>query len=121
MKIVVSCLLFFLLGCKFDQNQIIEGTKEYAGYKLYTDMACNACHTVDGSLKLGPSLQAQYGKEILHTDGSVIVVDDDYIRESIKDPLKYIVEGYTPIMPNYSPILSDDDIENIISYIKLLK
>ena len=46
-------------------------------------MACNACHTIDGSLKLGPSLKNQFGKEILHTDGSVMIVDEMYIHQSI--------------------------------------
>ena len=84
-------------------------------------MACNACHSVDGSLKLGPTIKNQYGKEILHTDGSVVIIDDQYIRESLIDPLKYIAEGYTPIMPSYKPVLSDEDVENLIAYIKALK
>ena len=62
-----------------------------------------------------------YGKEILHTDGTVLIVNDKYIRESLIDPLRYIVEGYTPIMPSYAPILNGNDIENIIAYIKTLK
>ena len=94
---------------------------EYLGEKLFNDMACNACHTINGSLKLGPSLQNQYGKEILHTDGTILVVDDKYIAESLTHPLKYIVEGYTPIMPSYAPILKDQDIKNLIAYIKSLK
>jgi len=84
-------------------------------------MACNACHSVDGSLKLGPTIKNQYGKKILHTDGSVVIIDDQYIRESLIDPLKYIAEGYTPIMPSYKPVLSDEDVENLIAYIKALK
>ena len=84
-------------------------------------MACNACHSVDGSLKLGPTIKSQYGKTIRHTDGSVVIIDDQYIRESLVDPLKYIAEGYTPIMPSYKPVLSEEDIENIIAFMKALK
>ena len=84
-------------------------------------MACNACHSIDGSLKLGPTIKNQYGKEILHTDGSVVIIDGQYIRESLIDPLKHIAEGFTPIMPSYKPVLSDEDIENLIAYIKSLK
>ena len=97
------------------------GTPEFKGQKLFTDMACNACHSVDGSLKLGPTIKSQYGKNIRHTDGSVVIIDEQYIRESLLDPLKYIAEGYTPIMPSYKPVLSDEDIENLIAYIKALK
>ena len=84
-------------------------------------MACNACHSIDGSLKLGPTMKNQFGKEILHTDGTVMIIDIDYIRESLIDPLKHIAEGYTPIMPSYKPVLSEEDIENLIAYIKALK
>ena len=111
------------MGCqsKTSEVEFAEGSPEYKGYKLYNDMACSACHTINGSLKLGPSLKDQHGKEILHTDGTVKIIDDDYIKESIINPLKYIVEGYTPIMPSYKPILKDNDIDNIIAYIKTLK
>ena len=84
-------------------------------------MACNACHSVDGSLKIGPTIKNQYGKDILHTDGSIVIIDDQYIRESLIYPLKYIAEGYTPNMPSYKPVLSDEDIKNLIAYIKALK
>jgi len=84
-------------------------------------MACNACHSVDGTLKLGPTLKNQFGKEILHTDGTVMIIDVAYIRESLMDPLKHIAEGYTPIMPSYKPVLKDEDVENLIAYIKALK
>ena len=97
------------------------GTPEFNGQKLFKDMACNACHSVDGSLKLGPTIKSQYGKNIRHTDGSVIIIDDQYIRESLVDPLRFIAEGYTPIMPSYKPVLTDEDIENLIAYIKALR
>ena len=96
-------------------------TPEFKGQKLFIDMACNACHSVDGSLKLGPTIKSQYGKNIRHTNGSVVIIDDQYIRESLIDPLKHIAEGYTPIMPSYKPVLTDEDIENLIAYIKALK
>ena len=97
------------------------GTLEFKGQKIFKDMACNACHSVDGSLKIGPTIKNQYGKDILHTDGSIVIIDDQYIRESLIDPLKHIAEGYTPIMPSYKPVLTDEDIENLIAYIKELK
>ena len=104
-----------------NKSQYLLGSSEQKGKKIFERMACNACHSIDGKLKLAPSIKNQYGKELLHTDGSLIIVDDKYIKESIVDPLKYLVEGYTPIMPSYRQILTDEDIENIISYIKALK
>ena len=65
-------------------------------------------------------MKGQFGKEILHIDGSIMIIDEEYIRQAIYEPLKYISEGYTPIMPSYRPILSDEDVENLIAYIKAL-
>ena len=84
-------------------------------------MACNACHSIDGTLNIGPTFKNHYGKEIRHTDGSVLIIDDQYIRESIIAPRKFIAEGFPPIMPSYKPVLNDEDIANLIVYIKTLK
>ena len=115
--------LFLIIGCQTQtaSNDIQPGTPEHKGQEVFNRMACNACHSVDGSLKLGPAIKNQYGKTIRHTDGSVVIIDDQYIRESLVDPLKYIAEGYTPIMPSYKPVLSDEDIENLIAFMKALK
>mgnify|MGYP001383126251 CR=1 FL=1 len=79
-------------------------------------MACNACHSVDGSLNRGPTLSNHYGKEIRHTDGSVVLIDDDYIRESIFQPRKLIAEGFPPIMPSYKPVLSEEDKDRSVYF-----
>ena len=120
---IYSLPLIFFIGCHSSTSkaEFTPGTPEFNGKKLFNDMACNACHSVDGSLKLGPTIKSQYGKNIRHTDGSVVIIDDQYIRESLVDPLRYIAEGYTPIMPSYKPVLTDEDIENLIAYIKALK
>ena len=116
-------ILFLIIGCQTQtaSNEIKPGSPEYKGQDIFNRMACNACHSVDGSLKLGPTIKSQYGKNIRHTNGSVVIIDDQYIRESLIDPLKHIAEGYTPIMPSYKPVLKDEDIENLIAYIKALK
>ena len=116
-------LLFLIIGCQKQtaSNDFRPGSSEYKGQEIFVRMACNACHSVDGSLKLGPTIKSQYGKNIRHTNGSVVIIDDQYIRESLIDPLKHIAEGYTPIMPSYKPVLKDEDIENLIAYIKALR
>ena len=118
-----SLIFFLVASCKPNSksNEFTQGSPQYIGQDIFERMACNACHSVDGSLKLGPTMKDQFGKEILHTDGTVMIIDDDYIRQSLLDPLKHIAEGYTPIMPSYKPVLSDEDIENLIAYIKALK
>ena len=116
-------LFLFVMSCQKENNvdEFKPGSLEFKGMDIFNRMACNACHSIDGTLKLGPTIQKQYGKEIRHTDGTIVIIDDYYIRESIVAPLKYIAEGYTPIMPSYEPVLSDEEIDCLIAYIKALK
>jgi cytochrome c oxidase subunit 2 len=115
--------LTFFIAChpSISKEKFTPGTPEFKGQKLFKDMACDACHSIDGTLNRGPTFKNHYGKEILHTDGSVAIIDEKYIRESIIFPRKFIAEGFPPIMPSYKPVLSDEDIANLIIYIKTLK
>ena len=123
MFIFFCLVLILLISCQSNNDKVAftPGSPEYKGQDLFVRMACIACHTVDGTLKLGPTMKSQYGKEMLHTDGTVMIINDDYIRQSLIYPLKHITEGYTPIMPSYKPVLSDEDIMHLIAYIKSLK
>ena len=113
--VIVSC------SKQHESNGFAIDSPEAKGFDIFNRMACNACHSIDGSLKLGPSMKNQYGKEIRHIDGTIVIIDDNYIRESLVDPLKQIVEGYTPIMPSYKQVLSETDITYLITYIKSIK
>jgi cytochrome c oxidase subunit 2 len=114
-------MLVFGCGRNPDSAQFTPGSPEAKGFDIYTRMACDACHSVNAKLNRGPTLKGQFGKEIRHTDGSVVVIDEQYIRESIIAPRKLIAEGFPPIMPSYKPVLNEEDIANIIAYIKALK
>jgi len=54
-------------------------------------------------------------------DGTTLVADENYIRESIVDPQAKIVAGYDPVMPTYKGKLKDNEITAIIEFIKTLK
>jgi cytochrome c oxidase subunit 2 len=73
---------------------------------------------MDGSAKTGPTLLGIYGREEQMADGSTIVADENYIRESILEPNARIVAGFEPVMPTYQGRLSDDEIMAIIEYLK---
>ncbi len=92
------------------------------GKELFTKRACIGCHSIDGSPANGPTFLGIYGKQETLSDGSVITVDDNYIMESIKRPNVKLVQGYpTGLMPAFEGQLSDEDIADIITYIKTLK
>ena len=83
---------------------------------------CLACHTIDGSQSVGPTWLGVYGTEERLDDGATVTVDDQYIRESIIDPEAQIVEGFLPnLMPStFEQILSEEEIDDLIEYIKSL-
>jgi len=92
------------------------GTMAQAGAKLYDQLACITCH---GTGK-GPSLNGVYGKPVKLSDGSTVIADDAYVRESVLYPSVKIVEGYKPIMPTYKGQVTEEQLLQLIAYIKSL-
>ncbi|WP_419765124.1 MAG: cytochrome c oxidase subunit II [Arcobacter sp.] len=99
-----------------------EENSKSKGEELFSQHACVGCHSMDGSILVGPSLKDIYNKkEIVVTDSKKreIIVDDEYLKNSILDANKDIVEGFTPnLMPNFEGVLSEDDVKELIKYIK---
>ena len=82
---------------------------------------CNSCHTIDGAKGEGPSFKGLYGRTEKFKDGSTIVVDENYIRESILNPQAKVVAGFEPVMPTFQGLLREIEIKGVIAYIKELK
>jgi cytochrome c oxidase subunit II len=93
-----------------------------AAEKLIEDRQCSSCHTSDGSEGLGPSFKGLYGSRRTLADGTQIAADEKYLIEAIRDPDKQIVKGYEAgSMPPPDVPLTNQEINEIISYIKSLK
>ena len=91
------------------------------GKLLYTQKACVACHSIDGTPRVGPSWLGLWGKDEKMTDGLVVHVDENYIRESILKPNAKIVAGFLPnLMPAFEGQISDSEVSALIAYIKSL-
>jgi cytochrome c oxidase subunit II len=91
-----------------------------AGEKLFTQLACVTCHLGNGTGR-APSLNGVYGAKVLLADGSTVVADDAYIRESILQPKAKIVAGYQPVMPTFQGLVSEEQILDLTAYIKSLQ
>jgi len=91
------------------------------GKQLYTQRGCNACHSIDGSSLVGPTWKGLYGHEVVMQDGTKVTADENYIREAILEPQAKMVKGFGPVMPSFKGVISDDEITNLIAYIKTLK
>jgi cytochrome c oxidase subunit 2 len=94
---------------------------EEAGAQLYKSKACVTCHSIDGTDGVAPSFSGKYSSMERLVDGSEILVDENYIRESILNPQAKIVMGYQPVMPTYQGVLKDRQIDALIAYMKSLK
>jgi len=94
------------------------------GKRIMQNIGCFACHSLDGSRLVGPSFKGIWGKTetvVTGREERQIVVDEEYIRRSIYEPNADVVEGFNKgLMVSYEGQLTDDDIDNIIEYLKTL-
>jgi cytochrome c oxidase subunit II len=96
------------------------GTPVEVGSALYRMKGCNACHTLDRTRGVGPSFVDVYGYERRFTDGTSLIADENYIRESILDPGALIVETYPNQMQSYQGRVTDEELEALIAFIRSL-
>ncbi|MBK7071931.1 MAG: cytochrome c oxidase subunit II [Myxococcales bacterium] len=89
------------------------------GLSVYEKKGCNACHTVDGSPRIGPTWKGAFGTDVPLEGGGTVKMDEAYIKTAIQNPNSQIHAGFPPSMP-VTP-LSDKEIEGVIEYIKTLK
>jgi cytochrome c oxidase subunit II len=91
------------------------------GQEVVEHSGCLACHSLDGTAKIGPTLKGVFGRTVTLSDGKTVVANEDYLRESIVNPGAKIVKGFPPIMPTFQGVLKDDEITAVIAYLKTLK
>jgi len=92
------------------------------GSKLYQEKGCFACHTTDGTPRVGPTFKGLFGKAVVVLTGGKerkLVADEAYIKRSISDPNADIVAEFPPVMP--PPNLTDEEINALTEFIKGLK
>lgn len=94
-----------------------EGSLAASGEKLFQQLGCATCHRGDAGAR-GPNLMGLYGRSVRLKDDRTVVADDNYIRESILNPNAKIVSGFEPIMPTFQGAVKEDDLVQLIAYIK---
>jgi cytochrome c oxidase subunit 2 len=87
-----------------------------AGRELFTSLGCITCH---GSV--APTMAGLFGSKREFQDGSTAVADENYLRESILDSTERVVNGFGPIMPSFRGQISEEQLMQLISYIKSLR
>lgn len=90
------------------------------GERLFADLSCNTCHKA-GSSGRGPTLDGVFGSTVTLTDGRKVVADENYLRESIMNSQARVVQGFQPIMPAFQGMVSEENLMQLVAYIKTLK
>ena len=92
------------------------------GQKLYNSKGCVACHSVDGTIKVGPSWKGLFGTQQQLVAGGTVVADENFIHSFILNPNAKPVKGFpTGVMPTFQGQLTEDELTALIEYIKTLK
>jgi cytochrome c oxidase subunit 2 len=95
------------------------------GATLFNTKGCVACHSLDGSKKVGPSLKGIYrSPQKVVTNGKTreVIADEAYLRDSIRNPDADVLEGFRPgLMPPFGKTLSPGEVDALVNYLKEIK
>jgi cytochrome c oxidase subunit 2 len=108
------------MGEEVKKAEAAAATPEGRGQALVSASGCAACHSINGAVGIGPTWYGLFGSQVKISGDGTVTADEAYIHESIKAPQAKIVAGFeNQLMPNYG--FNDDQINDIVAYIKTLK
>jgi cytochrome c oxidase subunit 2 len=99
--------------------QAAAATGATLGQQLFEQKGCAACHSLDGSASVGPTMKGIFGRTVALADGSTKVADAHYLEEAIREPGKEIVGGFPPAMPEQP--FSDAELQALVAYLETVK
>src|SRR5438477_5063918 len=91
-----------------------------AGRTLYESLGCVSCHGANAEGGRGPALMGVFGSKPVLTSGQTVLADESYLRESILNPQAKVVTGFGPIMPSFQGQISEEQLLQVVAYIKSL-
>jgi cytochrome c oxidase subunit 2 len=93
-----------------------------AGLVLLENGNCLLCHTLDGTVGVGPGFKGRFGTRDVVGDRQgerEIELNEAYYRRAIVDPQAEIVRGYPPTMPKVQ--WTDAQVRTAIEYLKTIQ
>ncbi|MDX6530815.1 MAG: cytochrome c oxidase subunit [Blastocatellia bacterium] len=90
------------------------------GQQMFESLGCASCHGANAEGGRGPALLGVYGNNVVLNNSQTIRADEGYLRESIMNPQAKIVNGFGPIMPSFQGQLSEEQLLQLVAYIKSL-
>jgi cytochrome c oxidase subunit II len=101
-------------------SQGVDGGLGAEGRKLFMKLQCSTCHSADAGAR-GPVLENLFQRQVTLDDGRTVRADETYLRESILYPDAKIVAGFKPIMPSYIGQVNEEEVLQLIAFLKALK
>src|SRR6202045_4584353 len=98
-------------------NGGLAGPLSAAGEKIFAELGCSTCHRTDTQGR-GPNLHGVFGKPVQLEDGRTVTADENYLRECILDPGAKRVKGFQPIMPTFQGLVTEEQVNALVAYIK---
>jgi cytochrome c oxidase subunit 2 len=89
------------------------------GEAMFQQLGCSTCHRSDVQGR-GPNLVGLFGKKVMLDDGRTVVADENYVRESILIPGAKVVSGFKPVMPVFQGLVTEEQLNSLIAYVKSL-
>jgi len=90
------------------------------GKARFRQYGCSGCHGASASVH-APKLEGLFGRRVQLSDGTSVIADERYIHDSVMLPRKDVVAGYEPIMPSFQGQIAEEDLLEIIAYVKSLR
>jgi cytochrome c oxidase subunit 2 len=91
-----------------------------AGRGLFESLGCASCHGANAEGGRGPALIGLYGSKVVLNNNQSVNADEGYFRESILNPQAKIVTGFGPIMPSFQGQVSEEQLLQVVAYLKSL-
>jgi cytochrome c oxidase subunit 2 len=91
-----------------------------AGKRLFEELRCASCHQPDGGMARCPPVVGIFGREVKLAGGATVTADEEYLRESILRPNAKVVAGFQPLMPSFDGQVDEEQLIQLIAYIKSL-
>jgi cytochrome c oxidase subunit 2 len=95
------------------------GTLAQSGMTLFQQLGCNTCHNMETQGR-GPNLTGVFGNPVQLEDGRTVIADENYVRESILFPAAKVVSGFKNIMPSWQGQVTEDQLNELIAYVRSL-
>jgi cytochrome c oxidase subunit 2 len=93
------------------------GSMAATGQDIFQQLGCSTCHRSDTQGR-GPNLAGLFGRQVQLEDGRSVLADESYVRESILDPTAKVVSGFKPIMPVFQGLVSEEQLNALVAYVK---